>query len=257
MMNSWTPIQFQRTGGESPVVLVCEHASCLAPRDFGDLGLNEAARASHAVWDLGALEVARGLSDELDAPLAWCGVSRALYDCNRPPTAPDSIPSKSETIAIPGNEGLGAEQCRMRRRLIHDPFHAGVAGLIASHRERFDSPVAIVTVHSFTPVYHGKTRDVEIGFLHHGKAALSVAAREIEAARGIHRTELNQPYDSSAGVTYTLDRHADANQLHSTMVEIKNDLIDTDDKARNIAVHLAETLRRALARVALPEMAGP
>ena len=47
-----------RPGGASDVVLICEHASNALPLDWpalgGDLGLSEAAKVSHAAWDIGA-----------------------------------------------------------------------------------------------------------------------------------------------------------------------------------------------------------
>lgn len=245
----WTPINFLRTDGSAPIVLICEHASNNFPEDFSGLGLDEAARMSHAAWDIGALAVASTLSESLDAPLVSCGVSRMLYDCNRPLSAPDCIPAKSELIAVPGNEDLSAAQRNLRYRLIHEPFHLAASGLIAAQQAKLRGPVAIVTIHSFTPVYYGKPRDVEIGFLHHGNAELSIAAHGIEREKGRYRAELNEPYDAADGVTYSLCKHADVNRLHSTMVEIRNDLVDTEAKAIEVGEHLAETLRQAVAEV--------
>jgi predicted N-formylglutamate amidohydrolase len=74
MTESWSPVQFERTDGNAPIVLVCEHASHVAPSDFDELGLSDVARKSHAAWDIGALDVARQLSLKLDAPpcFMWC-----------------------------------------------------------------------------------------------------------------------------------------------------------------------------------------
>ena len=73
MTNPWSPVFYEHTQGHSPIVLVCEHASNLMPTDFAELGLDEGAQKSHAAWDIGALDVARKLASELDAPLAACG----------------------------------------------------------------------------------------------------------------------------------------------------------------------------------------
>ncbi len=246
MGGAWAPAQFHNTDGRAAIVLVCEHAARLIPGDFDDLGLAEAALHSHAAWDIGALDVARGLSEALDAPLVSAGVSRLLYDCNRPPSAPDCIPEKSEVFAIPGNRDLSDVQRDTRRRLIHDPFHNAVDGLIGSQIAKTGRPVIVITAHSFTPVFHGRRRAVEIGFLHHANARLSEAAQRLEARRGRYRVELNAPYSAADGVTYSLRRHADARQLHSTMIEIRNDLIDSKETAQAVAAHLAVTLRDAI-----------
>ena len=84
-------------GGPSPVLLLCEHASRRLPPEFGDLGLSADVRSSHVAWDPGALNLARHLAVALDAPLVAGGVSRLLYDCNRPPDAPGAVPARSET----------------------------------------------------------------------------------------------------------------------------------------------------------------
>ncbi|NND18222.1 MAG: N-formylglutamate amidohydrolase, partial [Silicimonas sp.] len=72
-------------GGCAPICLVCEHASPAIPSSLGLLGLADEDRYSHAVWDPGAGDLARSLSERLDAPLVLGRVSRLVYDCNRPP----------------------------------------------------------------------------------------------------------------------------------------------------------------------------
>ncbi|MGI9368144.1 MAG: N-formylglutamate amidohydrolase, partial [Ruegeria sp.] len=86
--------------GKGRVVLICEHASPRIPSEYKGLGLADGDRHSHAAWDLGALAVARLLSDPLDAPVVASTVSRLVYDCNRPPEAASAVPQKSELISI-------------------------------------------------------------------------------------------------------------------------------------------------------------
>jgi predicted N-formylglutamate amidohydrolase len=92
--------------GTSSVVLVCEHASNYIPTEFHALGLPEADQKSHAAWDPGALAVTTYLSQHLNAVAVAGGVSRLVYDCNRPPSAPDAMPMRSEIIDVPGNLNL-------------------------------------------------------------------------------------------------------------------------------------------------------
>ena len=96
-------VEVVRPDGRSPIVLVCEHASPYIPASFQDLGVSPAARVSHVAWDLGAMAVARAMSRILDATLVSSQVSRLVYDCNRPPDAPDRMPTHSEAYAVPGN----------------------------------------------------------------------------------------------------------------------------------------------------------
>jgi predicted N-formylglutamate amidohydrolase len=88
----WTPVEITGATGAAPIVLVCEHAACEIPAELDGLGLDDAARRAHVAWDIGAAALARRLSERLEAPLVSGGVSRLVYDCNRPFSAPDCIP---------------------------------------------------------------------------------------------------------------------------------------------------------------------
>ena len=225
-------------------LLVCEHASRRIPDALDGLGLSPAAGGSHAAWDIGALDVAHALSDALDAPLVAGDISRLVYDCNRPITAPDCVPARSEVYDIPGNAGLDDARRQQRYDQVHTPFHDAVTKVRTSWKPTQAAPV-LVTIHSFTPVYNGATRAVELGFLYHAQPAAAQALLAVEQARGRYASALNEPYAATDGVTYTLEKHGEAQALPAVMIEIRNDLIDTPEKAQAMAGHLAESLTRA------------
>ena len=52
-------VEVTNAGGNSPFVLVCDHASHFIPVAYGDMGLSAAERLSHIAWDPGALAVSR------------------------------------------------------------------------------------------------------------------------------------------------------------------------------------------------------
>ncbi|MEE9313674.1 MAG: N-formylglutamate amidohydrolase [Rhizobiaceae bacterium] len=244
--NEWSPVKLYNTIGAAPVVLICEHASFSLPRDLVSTALDTATGNSHVAGDLGALAVAKSLSSRLNAPLVFGGVSRLIYDCNRPFSAPDCIPQKSEVFEIPFNAGLTLSQRQARYDLVHQPFHHAVGELIRSQRNKVNGPVTVITIHSFTPQYNGHQRHVELGFLHGKNADLSKITNEIEQKRGVYLSNLNEPYAASDGVTYTLDKHTGEEGVNGTMIEIRNDLIATDASAEAMADHLAKTLNDAM-----------
>ncbi len=244
--DEWSPVKLYNTAGAAPVVLICEHASFSLPHDLVPTALDTATGNSHVAGDLGALTVAKSLSTRLGAPLVFGGVSRLLYDCNRPFTAPDCIPQKSEVFEIPFNVGLTLSQRQARYDLIHTPFHCAVGELIRTQRTKVNGPVVVITIHSFTPQYNGEQRRVELGFLHGRNADFSKVANEIEQKRGVYLSNLNEPYDASDGVTYTLGKHADEEGLNGAMIEIRNDLIASNASAEAMAGHLAKTLNDAM-----------
>ena len=234
-------VEVVRPDGRSPIVLVCEHASPYIPASFQDLGVSPAARVSHVAWDLGAMAVARAMSRILDATLVSSQVSRLVYDCNRPPDAIDTMPTHSEAYAVPGNCDLTEVEKRARVARYYVPFHDRLASLIAS---RID-PI-IVTIHSFTPIYNGKVRDVEIGILHDRDSRLADAMLHVSDRHDVRR---NAPYGPKDGVTHTLKEHAITHGHLNVMIEIRNDLIADEASQMAMAQTLAGWIEQALKTV--------
>jgi predicted N-formylglutamate amidohydrolase len=241
--------------GAAPVVLVCEHASNFIPPEFADLGLDREVLQSHIAWDPGALPVALRLSALLDAPLVASRISRLVYDCNRPPHAEGAMPARSELYAIPGNEGLSPEDRAERVRRFYDPFRTTLSECLDSRIAAGRAPV-LVTIHSFTPVYFGKPRMVELGILHDRDSRLAdemFASLAGEAGWVVRR---NEPYGPQDGVTHTLAVQALPRGLRNVMIEIRNDLIagiDGQERAalllaRHLAAALGEAMREAVQR---------
>ena len=225
--------------GSHPVVLVCEHASPFIPPAHAGLGVSAEVARSHVAWDPGASEIAEEMSRLLDAPLVRACISRLVYDCNRPPEAPDCAPARSEVFDIPGNSGLTEAGRLARAKEVYFPFRDLLAKTLDAR------PVApvIVTIHTFTPVYFGKPRDVEIGILHDADSRLADAMLAVATGHVIRR---NEPYGPADGVTHTLKVHGLANGWHNVMIEVRNDLVRTPQAARAIAGDLTAWLEAAL-----------
>ena len=219
------------------VLLVCEHASNHIPDVFGGLGLSTEAQQSHIAWDPGALGGSRAMAKTLEAPLVWGCISRLVYDCNRPPEAESAIPARSEVYDIPGNAGLSKASRALRVSGVYDPFRRLLGREI--HRRK-DALRLMVTIHSFTPTYHGKMREVEIGILHGEDPRFAVAMMEDPPKAMDQALRLNEPYSASDGVAHTLDLHGTANGFLNVMIEIRNDLIDTPIQQERIGKQLAK-----------------
>lgn len=236
------PVVIVNDEGRSPVLLVCEHAGRRIPRELGTLGLPDSELARHIAWDIGAEGVARHLSALLDAPLVLQRYSRLVYDCNRPPEAPGAMPEVSETTEIPGNRNLTADEREARTEALYRPFHGAVARLLDERETR-----ALVTVHSFTPVYMGMPRSLDLGILHDSDARLADRLLDILAGEPGLAVRRNEPYGPEDGVTHTLILHAIPRRLPNVMLEIRNDLIEDAGSQQRMAAHLAPWLRRAVA----------
>ncbi len=242
----------------APALVLCEHASADFPARFGTLGLSEEARLSHAAWDPGALELARSLARHLGAPLVAAGVSRLLYDCNRPPDSPGAIREQSEIYAVPGNRDLDARARQARIDQIYRPFVAEVGRVLDGSGAR-----ALITMHTFTPVYEGRRREVEIGVLHDSDSRLADAVLRRTgqgtshgASNGApHDIRRNEPYGPADGVTHSLKIHGIARGIPNVMIEVRNDLVGDAAGLQRISAWLNPLLAAALADV-LGEGAG-
>ena len=229
------------------IVLVCEHASNNIPPAWGNLGLTEDQRHAHIAWDPGALGLARGLSRRLDAVLIHAPVSRLVYDCNRAPDMPGAMPARSEVHDIPGNATLLPEDRLHRTNAVYLPFHDGLHALIMRRMARGLRPV-VVTIHSFTPVYFGKPRQVEFGIIHDADPTLARAIHQATSATQLV-AELNQPYSAADDVTHTLRVVATPYGLPNAMLEVRNDLIATSAAEEAMAEALAPVLNMGLVEI--------
>jgi predicted N-formylglutamate amidohydrolase len=235
------PVVLVNEMGRSAILLVVEHAGRRIPKALGTLGLPASELERHIAWDIGAEGLARSLSELLDAPLVLQRYSRLVYDCNRPPESPGAMPVISESTRIPGNENLSDAQRNARTEALYRPFHAAVAQLL----EAREKPV-LVTVHSFTPVYKGTPRTLDLGILHDDDARLAdrlLQACESDADLAVRR---NEPYGPQDGVTHTLQLHALPRGLANVMLEIRNDLIADETGQQRMANRLAPLLVQAV-----------
>lgn len=239
-----SPVAVVNPAGRSPLLIVCEHASRRLPESLGTLGLSDEALSSHIAWDPGALAVSKELARLLDAQLVYQRFSRLAYDCNRPPEAAGAMPELSEIYEIPGNRALTASERESRTEALYTPFHRAVTDAIEARTARGQETV-LVTMHSFTPVYMGHRRTVEIGILHDSDSRLADAM--LDAAAGLaYDIRRNEPYGPADGVTHTLIKHGLARDLRNVMIEVRNDLIRNEDGQRVMADLLARLLSEAL-----------
>lgn len=248
------PFAIHRGSGRGPFVLLCEHASWQLPDAYAGLGLDETDLRRHIGWDLGANALAMALSDRLDAPLVHATWSRLLLDLNRPPLAADAIPARSEDTAIPGNQGIAPEQRQLRHDAVYVPYHGAVAKLL-EQRAAAGMDSFVVSMHSFTPVYHGVPRPWHCGVISNDHR--DFADGLLDHLRGDPSLCVgdNLPYGATRGLFHSIELHADRRGLHGLMIEVRNDLLTNsgalDGSGINAwAARLSAGLRHAQSRLA-------
>lgn len=234
--------------GTSPLLLVCEHASRHIPKYFNGLGLGEDVKKSHVAWDPGALDLAKCLSEAFDATLIKSNISRLVYDCNRPQNDASAMPKRSEIFDIPGNADISDSEILTRTEQIYNPFYTALGQTIAKKQSN-DNISSLVTIHSFTPVYFGEKRDVEIGILHSSDSRLADEMLLVAPELSDLQIERNQPYGPEDGVAHTLEAHGLKNNLANVMIEVRNDLLANQAGVKKICGLLVSMISRAEAKI--------
>ncbi len=238
------PVSVYNEGGKSPFLLVADHAGNLIPRALGRLGIAEGECERHIAWDIGVASLGRRLASVLDATFIRQNYSRLVIDCNRPLESTTSIADISEDTPIPGNAGLSDCARQIRAREIFRPYHDRIEAELDC-RGQSGRAAALISLHSFTPVFKGATRPWHAGVLYNRDARF---ARRVLASLNQENDLLvgdNAPYIVSDASDYTIPIHAERRGLHHVLVEIRQDLIADKSGQRAWALRLARVLPRA------------
>lgn len=228
-------------GGQARTLILCDHAGRAVPRSLDRLGLHDEAFDRHIAYDIGAAEVARRLAQALDAPLVLSHYSRLTIDLNRGLADPTLVPEISDGMVIPANRGIDAPETARRIEALFQPYHRTVAGVIARMRARGIDP-AIVSIHSFTPVMHAFARPWHVGVLWDRDPRIPVPLMARLAHDPALRVGNNQPYSGRNTLGGSIETHATPAGLPNALIEVRQDLIETEAGAVAWADRLAAAL---------------
>lgn len=221
------------------IVLSCEHASNSIPAEFAKaLRIETSILKGHRGWDIGALGVAKMLAPKLKAKLVAATFSRLLVDANRNERHPHLLSEFSRRLS-------GAERNRLLEAY-HRPYRADVERELC--KAMASGPVLHLSIHSFTPVLNGITRNADIGLLFDPhRAAESRFCRELQQKLRNQtmplRIRRNYPYrGTSDGLTATLRPKFSDAQYVGVELELNQALLVLKNEVRRIVTHLVAVL---------------
>ncbi len=238
------PVTVTNESGISPFVIVGDHAGKCLPRRLQMLGLQEAERERHIAWDIGAGAVCCLIGDALDATVIRQNYSRLAIDCNRAPGSATSIVELSELTAVPGNIGLSKAQIEARVREIFQPYHERIACEL-DWRRQAGRPTALISMHSFTPVFKAAARPWHVGVLYNRDQRLAKVLMDLLRRRQGLAVGDNEPYSMTDATDYTIPIHGEQRDLHHVLIEIRQDLIADEAGQRRWADLFAQLLPEA------------
>lgn len=248
---AFAPVESLDGALDAGVVVICDHASNGLPAAYGDLGLSRQSLERHIAYDIGAAWLTRRLAGLLGAPAVLSTFSRLLIDPNRGADDPTLVMRLSDGAIVPGNAQIDAAEIERRRVRYWAPYRAAVAEVVDSMCATGRAP-AVVSIHSFTPVWRAAARPWKIGVLWDldprlSSPLLQALAAEEDLAPAAATVGDNEPYDGALAGD-TIDEIATARGLANALIEVRQDLIATEAEAQAWADRLARLLRPILAR---------
>lgn len=224
-----------------PLLLVCDHASRRLPLALGDLGVAASVLGSHLACDFGAARVTELLAATLQATALLGGYSRLVVDLNRDLRTDDAFLTYSDGVTIFGNRGLSDAQKHARAEALHHPYHAELRRQL--QRVSAQRPAALVSVHSFTPIFEGQRRPWEIGILWNEDTATAQLFLGELRARGYVVGD-NQPYSGKQLKGYTMSTHAEGSNRPHVLVELRQDLLQQAEWTARVAADLGAIIQQ-------------
>mgnify|MGYP000032357711 CR=1 FL=1 len=236
---------FTTIGASRPArwVITCDHATNKVPSDIngGDLGLPAEDMNRHIAYDVGADGVSTHLAELLDAPYVRSEFSRLVIDPNRGDNDPTLVMKLYDGSIIPANRHVDADEVKRRRETLHKPYHDAVSDVIA----RREQPL-ICAIHSFTPqLKGGDMRPWHVGVLFAEDDRLARPFLDLIYQEDDICTGENEPYGGHLPGD-ALDRHAMRPGHPNILIEVRNDLIETETQQKAWATRLAPILQQAL-----------
>ena len=228
-------------------LVICDHAANALPARYGSLGLEREALARHIAYDIGAAALARALAARLAAPAVLSTFSRLLIDPNRGADDPTLVMRYSDGAIVPGNARVDAAEIERRKERFWAPYRDEIAATIEAMIAAGEPP-ALISIHSFTPVWRGAPRRWKIGVLWDRDGRVPkplLAALAAEPDIGPEAIGDNEPYDGALAGD-TIDALATSRGLANALIEVRQDLIAATEGAAAWADRLARLLKPIL-----------
>ena len=211
------------------------------PRKLGSLGVSAEDMDRHIALDIGAAGVTVKLAAALDACAILQTYSRLVIDCNRRPGIPESIVRLSEATRIPGNEKVTVEEAVAREREIFRPYHDRIRSELDA-RSQQGRPAILISMHSFTPRFHGKPRPWHAGVLYNRDSRLArELLKRLRAEPGLNVGD-NEPYSVGDTTDFTIPVHGEQRGLAHAGIEVRQDLVAAEPGQGEWAERLARAL---------------
>lgn len=220
-----------RGGERSSLLLTCEHASERMPEPWRWPEEDRRLVGTHWAYDLGAAELTRELAAHTRSVGVLSRFSRLLVDPNRGEHEASLFRDVAEGQPVHLNAAVHGDEREQRLIRYYRPFHAAIDREVAATHAH-----TLLSVHSFTDLYEGQRRWLEVGILFDREDELGAHLVGAFAAAGFHVAP-NEPYSGKAGLIHSAATHAAPRGLRAVEIEVRQDLaVQASFRARVIDV---------------------
>jgi predicted N-formylglutamate amidohydrolase len=222
------------------ILITCEHASNELPSPYKwSASDSRDFKNAHWAWDIGAKQMSLELAEEMKVMCIYAKYSRLLCDVNRHITADTLFRKQGDGKIVDLNKNVDQLESLNRITKYYVPYYYTLKEKAAELKPKF-----VFSVHSFTPVYEGKQREVEIGILFNRSEELSEKiCKGLQERRWV--AKLNEPYSGKDGI-YTVDSLVEAgnpSERTGLEFEFRNDLLQDVRTRERLKKDVVEVLK--------------
>ena len=225
-------------GIRGSLLIIVDHANNFIPSKYKNLGLPKYLTESHIAYDLNILNLSKQINTLLESDIVYGENSRLIIDLNRGQNDPTLIPSISDKKLIPGNIGISSKEFNFRKRKFYNNYHSKIKKIVTEKKIKL-----IISMHSFNPYFKGKKRKTEIGILSNKDRRYSDLLIRQMAKSKRYIIGDNVPYKGDLKDD-TLYKHGLKKNILHTLIEVRNDLINTEIKVNKMAQFIVSSLKK-------------
>ncbi|MBD3224892.1 MAG: N-formylglutamate amidohydrolase [Caldithrix sp.] len=210
------------------LLISCEHAGMDVPQKYTPLFAgHKSILHTHRGYDLGALLLAKHMAKALNGTLFYTPITRLLVDVNRSLRRRTLFSEYTKPLATWDKQSILNTYYHPYRERVHQAI---------KNKVNEDGQVLHIAVHSFTPVWKGAKRDVDIGLLYNPQRGIEKSCavswrKEILRLQPQWKVRMNQPYRGKpGGLCATMRREWGDSSYAGFELEINQNFVLSGDK---------------------------
>ncbi len=221
----------------------CEHASNRVPYPLvSSLSDKNDILHTHWAWDIGTKLLVQELVQLSQSTSILARFTRLLVDANRNKNRQDLIVPTVEGLPVSFNQNLDEAEVAWRLDTYYNPYHNAFSKLV-EQRCQHEAPFLLISVHSFTPVWKGRVRTMDIGILFNSFDEIVYPLKKELEHEGFF-VEMNEPYSGRFGLMYSVERQGLEFNIPHIELEFNQAQICTPDRIRRTAVKVFNALEK-------------